>query len=281
MLPIKEFKWVIITILSLIISVGIIVPTVSSLAWKENQSRTNSIIVSDNYAVNDSFRGVFIDGWVTAVDVVNCQMKMSWIVRPSALLLSETTPIPAFQNATIIEFDTAKIVTFEANKRIATQDTTFSLTECSPNLYPFDNYTVEFNYFRAIQGSKEIEIVLSIGGSLQGWDLDPKIDKTYDYDLGIVFAVVGARSLTVKFFSVFIQCLLWLITLGAFLMTVTFIHLNFMELPVIALLTTLLFALPNLRNTQPGIPPIGVYADVTGFFWNMVIIAISGNYILT
>ena len=121
----------IISILSLVISVAVVVPTLSVFAWKESQSRSNSVVNSDNYAANNSFRGVFIDGWVTAVDIVNCQMKMSWIVTPSEPLLSGSPPIPAFKNATTIEFDTVKIVTFDANKRIATQDTTFSLKKLS------------------------------------------------------------------------------------------------------------------------------------------------------
>ncbi|KAI8926398.1 hypothetical protein BC831DRAFT_229063 [Entophlyctis helioformis] len=42
-----------------------------------------------------------------------------------------------------------------------------------------------------------------------------------------------------------------------------------------AVATALLFALPALRNSQPGAPPIGCTADVAGFFWNMLITGLA------
>jgi hypothetical protein len=35
----------------------------------------------------------------------------------------------------------------------------------------------------------------------------------------------------------------------------------------------MLFALPALRNIQPGVPPIGSSEDLAGFMWNMLLIA--------
>lgn len=37
--------------------------------------------------------------------------------------------------------------------------------------------------------------------------------------------------------------------------------------PVIALFATMLFALPSVRNLQPGVPPIGASVDIIGFYW--------------
>ncbi len=39
--------------------------------------------------------------------------------------------------------------------------------------------------------------------------------------------------------------------------------------------TTMLFALPAVRNLQPGAPPIGCVSDVAGFFFNMGIVALA------
>ena len=46
-----------------------------------------------------------------------------------------------------------------------------------------------------------------------------------------------------------------------------------------------LFAIPQLRNVQPGIPSIGCASDTVGFFWNMALIAVAllllmWNYII-
>ena len=42
----------------------------------------------------------------------------------------------------------------------------------------------------------------------------------------------------------------------------------------------MLFALPNVRNTQPGNPPYGCTSDVVGFFWNILLVAVSGVSLL-
>lgn len=53
------------------------------------------------------------------------------------------------------------------------------------------------------------------------------------------------------------------------------------ELPLIAISTALLFALPNVRNSQPGIPPlVGTTSDMVGFFWNLLLLAARRVYFL-
>jgi len=37
----------------------------------------------------------------------------------------------------------------------------------------------------------------------------------------------------------------------------------------------LIFALPALRNVQPGVPQVGAYCDVVGFFWNVGLVAMA------
>jgi hypothetical protein len=48
------------------------------------------------------------------------------------------------------------------------------------------------------------------------------------------------------------------------------------EPPIISLCASLMFALPAIRNTQPGAPIIGCTADVGGFFWNMALVSFAG-----
>eukprot|EP01124_Arcella_intermedia_P036774 TRINITY_DN9702_c0_g1_i2.p1 TRINITY_DN9702_c0_g1~~TRINITY_DN9702_c0_g1_i2.p1 ORF type:complete len:385 (+),score=40.00 TRINITY_DN9702_c0_g1_i2:188-1342(+) len=45
--------------------------------------------------------------------------------------------------------------------------------------------------------------------------------------------------------------------------------------PLLAMPVALIFALPALRNVQPGVPQVGAYCDVVGFFWNVGLVAIS------
>lgn len=44
------------------------------------------------------------------------------------------------------------------------------------------------------------------------------------------------------------------------------------------LFTGLLFAMPNVRNVMPGIPPgIGLGVDFYGFIWIMLLMMITGG----
>jgi len=45
--------------------------------------------------------------------------------------------------------------------------------------------------------------------------------------------------------------------------------------PLLAMPCALIFALPALRNVQPGVPQVGAYCDIVGFFWNVGLVAMS------
>ena len=89
---------------------------------------------------------------------------------------------------------------------------------------------------------------------------------------------------------------MWFLSLSTFIaaMSVWFRGKN-TELPLIGISTSLLFALPNIRNSQPGVPsPVGTTEDseskifffnidsisfihmfpVVGFFWNILLVAV-------
>jgi len=51
--------------------------------------------------------------------------------------------------------------------------------------------------------------------------------------------------------------------------------------PLLALPLVLIFALPALRFVQPGVPTVGAYSDVVGFFWNVGLVAMSAVGIST
>lgn len=58
-----------------------------------------------------------------------------------------------------------------------------------------------------------------------------------------------------------------------------------MEPPTLGACFMILFALTNVRNSQPGIPSIGVFADMLGYYWNVALTCIAAflltvNYIV-
>jgi hypothetical protein len=115
-------------------------------------------------------------------------------------------------------------------------------------------------------------------GTLQGWKLSYKITEFGSGGHGsnpdnyLKLSITASRSTTTLAFSMLLFLVMWLLSFGAFMLTVCYITFEFLEPPLIAILGTMLFALPAVRNTQPGVPPIGCILDVAGLFWNMVIL---------
>ncbi|KAI8893972.1 hypothetical protein BC833DRAFT_606690 [Globomyces pollinis-pini] len=69
---------------------------------------------------------------------------------------------------------------------------------------------------------------------------------------------------------------MWALSVSAFTVAATaWTRKKPAELGAVAMSATLLFALPAVRNCQPGIPAIGITADIAGFFFNMFLIAIA------
>jgi hypothetical protein len=53
----------------------------------------------------------------------------------------------------------------------------------------------------------------------------------------------------------------------------SFLQKRRVELPILALCTAMMFALPAIRNTNPGIPPIGTLFDIYSFFFAQFLIS--------
>ena len=86
------------------------------------------------------------------------------------------------------------------------------------------------------------------------------------------------RSITTRIFCVFVVIMMWLLSLNVFYLAVSvWMRGRKVEPPTIAVAGALLFGLPALRNVQPAPPPIGTTADVFGFFWNMMLVSLSGT----
>ncbi|KAJ3321399.1 hypothetical protein HDV06_004384 [Boothiomyces sp. JEL0866] len=100
-------------------------------------------------------------------------------------------------------------------------------------------------------------------------------------DTSFKVSVSFTRAISQKFFSLFIVVLMWVMSMGVFLMAMSHVWLQQkIEAPTTGVVTSMLFALPAVRNMQPGQPPIGCTADVVGFFWNMSLVAAAALILL-
>lgn len=120
---------------------------------------------------------------------------------------------------------------------------------------------------------EEVALAVDFYGSIPGMKIEAA--KTPDSDdayVGIDMRI--GRSSTVIFFSLFIMVLMWGASIAVTLLVLSIIlRGRKIEVGMFSFLSALLFALVAVRNSQPGVPPIGVFSDFASFFWAEVILA--------
>jgi len=126
----------------------------------------------------------------------------------------------------------------------------------------------------AAEEDDEIPIGVDFSGSIPGFKIAAAKSKesTEDY-VGIEMSI--ARASTTKFFSLFVMIMMWGLTIGVILLTLSVVlRGRKVELAMFSFTAALLFAFASVRGAQPGTPPIGTYSDFISFFWAEVIIAL-------
>jgi hypothetical protein len=117
----------------------------------------------------------------------------------------------------------------------------------------------------------------------QGWqtqtELLPLLNRNGAIINGVIIQMKFQRSSSVKFFSLFVVILLWTISLAMFAIALNFCISDSTEIAydVPALAIGLLFALPFFRDVQPDVPKIGIIVDMMGFFFNLILVALSAG----
>lgn len=120
----------------------------------------------------------------------------------------------------------------------------------------------------------DVPIAVDFYGSIPGMKISARkdADSTDDY-VGIDMEI--SRSSTVVFFSLFISFLMWGAAIGVLLLVLSvLLRGRKIEVGMFSFLSALLFAMVAVRNSQPGVPPIGTFSDFTSFFWAEVILAL-------
>ena len=121
---------------------------------------------------------------------------------------------------------------------------------------------------------EEVPIAVDFYGSIPGMKIEAAKSSDSDDDYVGIDMKIG-RSATVIFFSLFITFLMWGATIVVVLLVLSVIlRGRKIEVGMFSFLSALLFALVAVRNSQPGVPPIGVFSDFISFFWAEVILAL-------
>jgi len=180
---------------------------------------------------------------------------------------------------------------FAAQTIMPTQ-TVSQILDGDVNRYPFDVFTVDYQIFAFTSPSNvtygtPMPMTVFTQGSIQGFKIDTVFQGLSDDGSALNISITVSRSPITKAFSVVIIIVMWCLSGGIFVAAMSvFFRERKVEPPLIAISTGLLFALPNVRNSQPGIPATaGTTSDMVGFFFNLLLVAISAfslilNYIV-
>ncbi|KAJ3314774.1 hypothetical protein HDU76_002358 [Blyttiomyces sp. JEL0837] len=291
---------------AMITLLGIIVSITGVFQKKEGDSKdsktsqtTNSFPAATQPKIDDPsydpYTGISIYASPSSVDPISKTFKLSLGFLPAGDMVGRAlhynVGLFTLKYPVTIAFQT-KALSFPAGVIMQPQEISLNLVTGDPNSYPFESYRSDLieitaTYQNTTSGKLEtapIDIIVS--GGLQTWNIDtPIVQDLYQDGSVLELQLQYSRSATTKFFSVLVMVIMWALSLLSFTLSTTlWLRDRKVEPPTVAVGVALLFALPAVRNSQPGIPAIGCTADVVSFFWAMVLAACSvsmlyANYI--
>jgi Domain of unknown function (DUF4436) len=129
--------------------------------------------------------------------------------------------------------------------------------------------------------NEPVAMAVDFEGSIPGLKLEAEKDKESELGYTSIDMKIS-RSSTVVFFSTFLMVLMLCLTAAAATIMLRFwLGNRKVELAAMSLYGAMLFAFPAMRNSQPGVPPLGTYSDYVSFFWAEALIAILLVTIIT
>ena len=231
----------------------------------------------------DKDTNVVVTANLVSIDPVKGDMVMRLqfdyegdLVDDQGMLANATT---VFTNSTAGKADAH----YKKGESIQPQDVTLSL-QGESSQFPWDKYTatldITVSHEKVVDGEKElvdVPVSVEMKAGLAGFRIEARelAQKGKKPPVSPTIVLDVQRAQSAMGFSVFIMCLIGLLTLMAFLVgLVVVVGGRKVELAMLGWFGALLFAMVPLRNAMPGAPPIGCVADFMSFFWAEAIIAV-------
>ncbi|KAJ7309435.1 hypothetical protein DFH08DRAFT_1088231 [Mycena albidolilacea] len=152
------------------------------------------------------------------------------------------------------------------------------------NRYPFDVSTIDYLIFAFSSPTNGSYQHLAVDDHFHrrvdpGFKMGTTFHGLEEDGSGVNIRFTISRSPITKAFSVIIVLVMWCLRSGIFVAAMSvWSRKRKVEPALIAISTALLFALPNVRNSQPGIPSIaGTTSDMVGFFWNLLLLRLFSD----
>jgi hypothetical protein len=169
---------------------------------------------------------------------------------------------------------------FAKGKFMAATDVVLGLTGDQITGYPFDQQQASLALFMEIPGKNGAEdepvpVDLTLTTAAHGFSITQSADPD-NSDINPIIDLSVSRAGSTLFFAIFVMTAMWLLALAVLALAWRVVLAGLKpELPMMALLSALLFAFPAMRNAVPGAPPIGSLNDYLSFFWCEGLIAVS------
>ncbi|KAL1923279.1 uncharacterized protein VTP21DRAFT_8259 [Calcarisporiella thermophila] len=290
--PIRQIPFWMRKSIPIFLLIALFVTVVGTFFAFKNESENNLETYQHSSAEKESnpeftkSLGIDVSFKVHYVDLDKSILKM----KVNALLSGDLyTPDSPYSGASLSVDGTT--IPLNSTTYINSKDIELSFDEGDAALYPFDKWEVGFLMFASILNNHTTSLVpidfdiksvmqsnrfgIEVISNPEDLDTGSEIDtEALRYLYLIKFKV--EQTTFVKGFSIFVVVLMWLITLlTASVSYQIFLYGRKASLGDVAVPSTLLFALPSVRLTMPGIPTdVGQYIDVLGFIWNIAILAL-------
>ena len=266
-------------LLIIIVIVALFIGSFSSALYFYQSDRTQRSAdqsFGDGNAVNRIDVAVSLLG----IDPIKGELNLRFAPSPEGKFAKDSRLTQDLKFFTGIESGKSEI-TLEKNRISETVSGAISLYGGRVSDYPFDVHNSDFYLFftNPKDEAENIPMHVNFYGAVSGFNVDvdyiPKTEfESSDEYMGIRIRV--SRSVIIKSFSIFLMIAMWLIGLVVFMVTMVVVFQpRPIEFGMYTLIAGMLFALPAVRNLQPGVPPLGSLTDFLSFFWAESLVAVS------
>jgi Domain of unknown function (DUF4436) len=254
-------------VLTAILLAGLIAYAIVLIAFRQSKEPQE---VEFGVPINDAQVRLYLQP--IQVDAVNdsMQVRISVVPDPSlgdaALTIADRDFLLKIRRGKQVEQ-----VQVRANQPLPEVTFDFDLDKGDVRDYPLDRYVTQMTFAasdRANDGSERaLPIHVTAWEGVFGFSVKGETATAQrSGDLPLQFKV--SRTTATSIFGVAIYGAMMVMTLCALTIgSLVFLGIRRVEMGQIATLGAIIFALPALRNTLPGAPPLGVRADVYVFFW--------------
>ncbi len=239
-----------------------------------------------------------------SIDPIKGDASARFEFTPSENLLAEDGTLKQELKLYVNSANGKQEIDFAKGKLMTPVEAVFNMHEGQATQYPFDKYVTDIDIYitkgkaddkkpatapapkepaegetaetPAKTGGDDLELALSVDflGSIPGYKIEAANAKYSEKDfVGIETKI--ERSGTVVFVSMFVSVLTWAITIGVlFFVGSLIIRGRKIEINMFSFMGAMLFGFYAIRNSQPNVPPIGVYSDFMSYIWCEIIIGV-------